>query len=466
VIARPRAAGAVSVNVMRRGLACALTLLALVPSLAGAGPLGFGAPLTIGSRPYPGGTLAAAIDPAGDWIVAWQSAAGLEVSRGDAAGHFSSPQLLATRVVPSQVELSMAPDGSAAIQWAQSITQPQDVATAPPGGPFGAPAPSRATAVLAVDGRVIAIWDRGVARGHGKISYAIAPQGGRLGAPRPLAAPTSALLPSLIAHPALGVDARGDVVMDYLTGPSMSPPRNSQFAGAVMAAGANAFGDPAIVSGPLRRGESVELPATLAATTLFSGPGGAAGSFILGTPTAWRLDVVAAGASFGAPVNAGSLAIPTRSGETLAIGGPVVALPAAGGEVAAWTRVPTAAESGPPPSEGDVLAAVAPAPGAPFGATRTLAAPTQWPRDLLAGATSDLSIVLWTTLAGAPGYDRETLECVLHGPAGFTPARVLGANPLRPTTFAPDPIELAAAGSHAIVAWGARTSVEVALLSG
>jgi hypothetical protein len=233
-----------------------------------------------------------------------------------------------------------------------------------------------------------------------------------------------------------------------------------------MASGSSAFGDPAIVSGQLNRGDNVELPGALASTELSWGPGGAAGSFVFGTPTAWHLDTVAAGATFAPPVSAGSLAIPPRSGETLTIAGPVVALPATSGEVTAWTRVPTAAESGPPPSKGDVYAAPAPAPGAPYGATRALAAPSQWPRDLLAGATSDLAIVLWTQLSGAPNYNREQLDYVLHDASGFTATRTLASNALAPHTFAPDSVALATAAGHAIVAWGADERVEVALLSG
>ena len=74
--------------------------------------------------------------------------------------------------------------------------------------------------------------------------------------------------------------------------------------------------------------------------------------------------------------------------------------------------------------------------------------------------------MLWTTLAGAPSYDRETLTYTLHSASGFTPARALGSNPLKPATFSPDPVALSAAGPHAIVAWGAGSSVEVALLNG
>ena len=437
----------------------------LAPAAAGASHATFGSPQAIAVRPYPGGTLATAIDPAGNSIVAWEGASGIEVIRGDAAGRFGAPQLVA-RGAPSMIDLSMAPDGSAAIAWGASISQPQGVATAAPGARFGAPQHSRATAIVATDGRVIAVWDRGVTRGHGQISYAIAPEGGRLGAPRTLPAPTPALLPSLFARPALALDAHGNVVMDYLTAPSVSPPANSQLVGAAMASRASAFGDPAIVSGPLRRGENVELPSALPGTALFSGPGGAAGSFIQGTPTAWNMDVIAAGTAFGPPLRAGSLAIPTQSGETLTIAGPVVALPRTGGELTAWTRVPTAAEAGPPPSKGDVYAAVAPAAGAPFGATKALAAPSQWPRDLLAGATNDLAIVLWTQLSGAPGYDHEQLDYVLHDAAGFTATRTLSSNALAPQTFSPDPVALATAGDHAIAAWGAGKEVEVALLRG
>ena len=453
---------------MRPRPALAILLLGaavVAPVAAGASHVTFGPPATIASRPYPGGTLAAAIDPAGDSIVAWDGAKGIEVIRGNAAGHFGTPQLLA-RATPSLIDLSMAPDGSAAISWSESITQPQAVATAAPGGRFGAPQASRATAILATNGHVIAVWDRGVTPGHGQVSYAVAPEGGRLGAPLTLPVPTPALLPDLIARPALAVDPKGDVVLAYLTAPSMSPPRNSQLAGAAMPAGTSAFAAPAIISGSLTRGDNVELPSTLNSTELFSGPGGAAASFISGTPTAWHMDTLAAGATFSSPVSAGSLTIPTSSGETLSIAGPVVALPATGGELTAWTRVPTAAEAGPPPSKGDVYAAVSPTPGAPYGATRALAAPSQWPRDLLAAATNDLSIVLWTQLSGAPSFNREQLDYVLHDAAGFTATRVLASNAIAPRTFSPDPVALATAAGRAIAAWGAGDKVEVALLTG
>lgn len=445
---------------MRRGLGCAAAALVLaVPASAAGPPTGFGAPRTIGTRPYPGGAVAAAMDPAGDWIVAWAGASGLEVSRDAGA-----PALLTHGGPPSAFALSMAPDGSAAIVWVRSVTQPLGVATAPARGPFGAPQTSRATDVLAMNGRVVAIWDRGVTRGHGRISYAIAPEGGRLGAPKALPAPSSALFPQLIARPSLAADQRGDVFLDYLTAPQGSPPLNSQLAGAVMPAGASSFGSPSIVSGALGHGDGVEQSSSYSyASSLFSGPGGVAATFVLGTPTAWRMAAANATATgFAPPATAGTVRIPTHSGETMTLVGPAAALPASGGELVAWSATPTAAESGPPPSNGAVYASVV-----PFATAHTLAAPAgRWPRDLLAAATSDRSIVLWTTLAGAPSYDREALTYALHGPNGFTPAQALGSNPLKPATFAPDPVALSAAGSHAIVAWGAGTSVEVALLNG
>jgi hypothetical protein len=450
----------VSVSVTRSGLGCAAAVLVLAGSVSAAGSAtGFGAPRTIGTRPYPGGEVATAIDPAGDWIVAWAGAAGLEVSRD--AG---PPELLSHGSPPSAFALSMAPDGSAAIAWVQSVTQPLGVATAPAGGRFGAPQTSRATDVLATNGRVVAIWDRGVTRGHGRIYYAIAPEGGRLGAPTALPAPSSALLPQLIARPALAADQRGDVFLDYLTAPRSSPPLNTQLAGAVMTAGASSFGSPSIVSGAPDHGSGVEQSSSYSyPSSLVSGPGGVAATFVSATPTAWQMAAAnATSTGFAPPATAGTVMIPTRPGETMTLVGPAAALPARGGELVAWSATPTAAESGPPPSNGAVYASVA-----PFAARHTLAAPDrQWPRDLLAAATSDRSIVLWTTLAGAPSYDRETLEYALHGPEGFTPAHTLASNPLEPATFAPDPVALAAAGEHAIVAWGAGRRVQIAQLNG
>ena len=442
---------------MRRALGCAAAVLVLAVPASAAGRAGFGAPRTIGTRPYPGGAVATAIDPAGDWIVAWSGRSGLEVSRD--AG---PPQLLTHGTQPSEVALSMAADGSAAIVWVASVTAALGVATAPAGKPFGAPQTSRATDVLATNGRVVAIWDRGVTRGHGRIYYAIAPEGGRLGAPTALPAPSNALLPQLIARPSLGADQRGDVFLDYITAPQSSPPLNSQLAGAVMPAAASSFGAPSIISGVLGHG-SVEDASTLYASSLFSGPGGGAATFVFGTPTQWRMSAANTTATgFAPPVTAGTVRIPTQSGETMTLDGPAAALPASGGELVAWSALPTAAEAGPPPSSGAVYASVA-----PFATTHTLATPKgQWARDLLAAATNDLSIVLWTQLSGGPDYNREQLDYVLHDASGFTATRTLASNALAPKTFSPDPVALAGAGGHAIAAWGAGTRVEIALLSG
>ncbi len=443
---------------MRRALGCAAAVLVLAVTASAAGPAGFGAPRTIGTRPYPGGSVATAIDPAGDWIVAWSGRSGLEVSRD--AG---PPQLLTHGTQPSEIALSMAPDGSAAIVCVQSVTQPLGVATAPAGKPFGAPQTSRATDVLATTGRVVAIWDRGVTRGHGRIYYAIAPEGGRLGAPRALPAPSSALLPQLIARPSLGADQRGDVFLDYMTAPQSSPPLNSQLAGAVMAAAASTFGAPSIISGVLGHGNVEAILHALRELAVLWSRRRRGDLCLRGTPTEWRMSAANTTATgFAPPATAGTVMIPTRSGETMTLAGPAAALPASGGELVAWSATPTAAEAGPPPSNGAVYVSVA-----PFATTRTLAAPAgQWARDLLAGATNDISIVLWTQLSGAPSYNREQLDYVLHDASGFTATRALASNALAPKTFSPDPVALAAAGDHAIVAWGAGRQVEIALLGG
>jgi hypothetical protein len=401
----------------------------------------------------------------GQSVVAWLGAAGsLWVRRGGENGTFAAPQSLAQGPISPGTGLdgigppavSIAPDGTAAVGWARTVSGRHSIAVsvAGPTGSFG-PAQTLASkgvpsvALVASSGRIVAVWDRGATGNHAVISYAIAGASGRFGPARALATPTTAL-PNTFPDVSLAADQAGDVILAYRTAPSLAGPANSQLAGAALGVHANAFSAPTIVSAATAhalRGSEVETPVAAA------GPGGVAVGYQLQGTRPWLMQVASVenDEAFAIPRTAGKVAYSPQSSGEMTLAGPVVAVPASGGETAAWTVGDFSPGQAAPRV---ALYAATQTPGGTFGPAIDLTRPSTNPTVPLAAATTDLSILVWDEFSpSAHAYTTDSLDYTVRAnTAGFTPPRTISSNPVG----ASEPrnvTALAAAGNHAIIAW-------------
>jgi hypothetical protein len=438
-----------------------LALLAsgVAPALAGAATPAFGKAQTLAAAGVPSLSPppAVATNADGESVVAWLSVPGktgrLLVRRGDAAGHFGKAQTLTTSpmIGPS---VSIAADGAAAVTW-QALSGGKrkiEVAIARPGHGFGAAQTLASvsedvvsTDVVAQAHRTVAVWGQDLAGGNaGEVRYAVAGASDHFAAARTLA--PAYLVPEVDASAA----AAGDVIVAYKTPVSTTPQENSQVASAALPPTGTTFGAPQVVSA----GTAQSLPDSEAdGASLSAGPGGVALSYGIEGVLPWDMQVTTfADGAFGTPQTVGQ--VPNPPPGLNGYMGPVVAVPASGGQVAAWTPSTSADAEGGNLTSAELEVAVQ-QPDGSFAPPVQLTAGSTLSQYPVAAATTDLSIVVWTD----GSFDSGSLKYTLHSAGGFSTVRTLGGDVLRNAA-------LAAAGRRAIVVWISGHALRYATLHG
>ncbi len=180
--------------------------------------------------------------------------------------------------------------------------------------------------------------------------------------------------------------------MSYQTPLVLGPsPANAQVAAAVLPAGAQTFDAPQVLSA----GTEQSIPSSEGSgDSVFAGPGGVAVGYGVGGTLPWLLQVarLGTGLSFAAPQTAAEVPNPPPSIDSYS--GPVVALPADGGPVAAWTVGRDASAQAESPVTGSLEVAGEQANGS-FSAPEELSPPSTVSQYPVAAATTDSAIVAW-----------------------------------------------------------------------
>jgi hypothetical protein len=441
----------------------AVLLVAVFDSqtVAAPGPPSFGRAITVASSGVPelSAPPAAAVDASGSSVVAWNTVRGIVARRVSATGRLGAVQHLGPGSGPA---VSIAPNGTAAVIWEWMPSGGHGrrlvlAAIAPPGRPFGAPqrlvlvqANVPDWSVVATDGGVVAVWGEDVGSEpatDSEIRFAIAGGTGRFGSPRTLALAYYANLGGAAA------DAAGDVAVSYETPLVLGPsPANAQVAAAVLPAGAQTFDAPQVLSA----GTEQSIPSSEGGgDSVFAGPGGVAVGYGVGGTLPWLLQVarLGTGLSFAAPQTAAEVPNPPPSIDSYS--GPVVALPADGAPVAAWTVGRDASAQAESPVTGS-LEVAGEQPNGSFSVPEKLSPPSTVSQYPVAASTTDSAIVAW----GEGRFDRERLVySVRSAGASFSPPRTLGTGVLRNAA-------LAGAGTHAAIAWIAGRRLLMAELTG
>ena len=326
-------------------LTLALTVLAsCAEAVTVTGPPGFGRAITLASAGVPNLSAApsVAVDAAGSAVVAWDVRTGILVRTVNASGGMGPTQRVGSGFAP---DVSIAPDGEAAVVW-QAMPRGGHgrrlllAAVAPPGGTFGPPQQLLSVnanvadwSIVATNSRIVAVWSQDVAGGGrasgSQISYAVAAGSARFGPARTLALADDASLGGVVA------DAAGDAVVSYQTPPALGPRAvNAQVAATVLPAGAREFDPPNVLSSDTEQ----SIPSSEAGgDTVFAGPGGVAVGYGVQGALPWllRVSTLEPTLTFATAQTAGEVPNPPPYETTYS--GPVVALPAEGGPVAAWT---------------------------------------------------------------------------------------------------------------------------------
>lgn len=397
-----------------------------------------------------------ALDAAGSSVVAWNTSGGILVRNVNASGRLGTTQHLGPGFGP---DVSIAPDGTAAAVWQAMPRGGRGrrlllAAVAPPGKRFGSPQQLLSVnanipdwSIVATDGRVVVVWGQDLPgrAGGPAIRYAVAAGAARFSSPLTLALADDANLGGAVA------DAAGDVAVSYQTPPVLGVRAvNAQVAAAVLPAGAREFDAPKVLSADTEQ----SIPFSEGGgENVFAGPGGVAvGYGVQGTlPWLLRVSALEPAPTFAAPRTAAEVANPPPS--VTVYSGPVVALPAEGGAVAAWTVGREARQKS--PASGSLEVAGESANGS-FSTPEQLSPSRTASQYPVAAATSDSAIVAW----GEGPFDRERLLYSVR-PAGssFTAPRTLGQGVLRNAS-------LAGAGTHATIAWIAGHRLLIAELTG
>ena len=418
----------------------------------------FGRVRTVAAHGLPtlSGPPSVAVGPSGEWAIAWIGAAGryggrLLVRRGSSPSRLNRNEALA-RGGLSDAEVAVAPDGTTAVVWQRLAPRGGRryvlAAVARRGRGFGRPqklvsvkAIVAGQHVVAVGGRVVVAWGQGVPGGGHEIRYAIAGSRGRFAATRTLARAY------IVADSDIAADEKGNVVVGYRT--PLSAKANAQLAAAVLPRQARRFNASQIVSADTQR----SFPDSEAdGAQLFSGPGGVAAGYGVQGVLPWRLQVARLGPdlTFGPPRTVGEVGNPPPNNAGFT--GPVVALPAQGPLLAAWSPFETGCGECETPVNGELDATLQQPDGtftAPFRITNKVA---QYP---IAAATTRTAILVW----GEGAFDDERLRYALHLEDGsFTPPRTLANHVLRDAA-------ISGAGTRAVVAWISRHALRAAWLT-
>ncbi len=425
-------------------------------------PPSFGRAITVASAGVPALSAppSVAVDAAGSSVVAWNTRTGVLARSVDPSGRLGPTQRLGLGFAP---DVSIAPDGEAAVIWQATPRGGHGrrlllAAVAPPGRRFGSPQQLLSVtanvpdwSIVATDGRVVAAWGQDVPGREpstgSEIRYAVAAGAARFGSPLTLALADNANLGGAVA------DAAGDVAVSYQTPPVLGPgPVNAQVAAAVLPAGAREFDVPKVLSADTEQ----SIPSSEGgADTVFAGPGGVAvGYGVQGTlPWLLRVSMLEPSLVFASAQTVAQVPNPPPSVTTYS--GPVVALPAEGGPVAAWTVGREASARPKSPATGSLEVAAGQANGS-YSTPEQLSSPSTVSQYPVAAATNDCAILAW----GEGPFDRERLVYSVR-PFGssFAVPRTLGTGVLRNAA-------LTGAGAHAVISWIAGHRLLVAELTG
>ena len=381
-----------------------------------------------------------AVDEAGRTLVAWTDRGRVIVRRGTSG----SAMTVSRRRFAGDPSVALGADGSAAVLWTrfgEHGKRTLEAAVAAPGGRFSRPqrlvsvtANVTAEQVLAAGGRFAAVWWQGVPGHDHAVRYAVS-AGRRFGAVQTLAQVDGNGSVSAAAGPG------GEVVASWLT--SLSGDRNGQAAAAVLAPGADRFGPEQVVSADTAE----SLPGSSAWPQAFPGP---ALGYVVSGVLPWQLRVATRGPD-GVFVPRTVTSVDNHRAGTISVDGPVVALPAAGAAVAAWSVTRVANGESEDPVAGRVEAAVQ-QPDGTFAAPVRLTPGKEFPTwSLAAAATRSAAVVVWPT---GP-YDRQRLRYAVGAP--FGPARTLATGAVRG-------VNVASAGDHVVAGWLARGAIRIATL--
>jgi hypothetical protein len=346
-----------------------------------------------------------AIDGAGRAVVAWLGRDRRVLARRiTSRGHLGPPRRL-SKPRAGAVAGALDRDGTAVIAWARNGEV--RVAVSPLRGHFQRTQliASPGVRVAAVDverlsGFTVVVWwqDAGTA---GSVRYAVAGEDGDFGPPRRLA--RASAFPSTSAV----VTRDGTFSAAWNTG--------EQAAYAALDLRTRRFGAPAIAS--------PGQPGPVADVGLFAGPGGAALGFAVQGPAPWLMRVAER------PDAARTVGTVDPHDGLAVFAGPVVALPRAGGTVAAWSQGLA--------GSGEVLAAERGADGS-YSPAQRLSAAGDLADEPAAAATPGTAIIGWHEAGG--------LRYALRPADGsFTAPRMLAQAGGR--------LVLGAAGSHAVAVW-------------
>jgi hypothetical protein len=298
--------------------------------------------------------------------------------------------------------------------------------------------------VVATEERIVAVWGQGVPHGQPAVRYAIAAHGHLFG-------PDETLGPSYEGSlDGAGTDAAGDVIVSY-EAPPVASTEDAHAAAAVLPAGASSFRAPETLASSL---VGQHRFAQAEGKGLGDGPGGIAVGLIAGaTTTTLMSTTLGPGLSFSPPVVVGE--IPNPSPYLTTYSGPVLALPAKGGPIAAWTVGRWSSAQTELPVTGSLMVSSEQAAGS-FSAPVSLSRPATLSQYPVAAATDDTAIVAW----GEGEFEREHLVYSVRSAGGsFTSPRGLARRVLRQPA-------MAGAGTHAVIAWIAGQRLQMAVLSG
>jgi hypothetical protein len=291
--------------------------------------------------------------------------------------------------------------------------------------------------VLAAGPRFAAVWWQGIPGHDHAVRYAVS-SGARFGAFQTLARVDGNGGASAAAGPG------GEVVASWVT--SVSKDVNGQAAAAVLAPGAARFGPAQVVSADTAQ----SLPGSFAYPSAFAGPGGVSLSYVVGGVLPWQLRVATRGPD-GSFVGRTVTSVDQNEAGTRSVDGPVVAQPAGGAAVAAWSVTHVDNPESEETVGGRVDAAVQ-QPDGSFSAPTTLSSTREFPSwSVAAAATRSAAVVLWPTGL----YNRQKLRYAVGVP--FGPARTLATGAVRGVT-------VASAGDRVVAGWLARRTIRIAEL--
>jgi len=408
--------------------------------------------------PFLSGPPAVAVNASGDSVVAWNTQLRgrvnlrIDVRRGGPSGRLGRVQRVGEGAFP---QVSIAPDGTAAVMW--DGARPGNGRSlllgsiAPPGMPFGRPqrlllvkASVPGFSVVATDERIIAVWGQGVPHHQPAVRYAIAVHDHRFG-------PVETVGPSYEGSlDGAGSDAADDVIVSYEAPPSAST-EDAYPAAAVLPVGASSFRAPEALASslvgqnPFAEDEGKDFG---------DGPGGIAIGLTAGATTTTLISTtLGPGLSFSPPVPVGEVPNPPPNLTTYS--GPVLALPAKGGQIAAWTVGRWSSAQSQSPVTGSLMVS-SEQPEGSFSAPVSLSRPATLSQYPVAAATDDTAIVAW----GEGQFEREHLVYSVRAAGGsFTSPRGLARGVLRQPA-------IAGAGTHSVIAWIAGARLQMAVLSG